>query len=159
MRVCFLFLFIAITLPSYATSIPVYGNWCGPGHPKEGFSSAINIQPIDRLDGACKKHDQKYASGGCGGDEVCLCVADGNLIATAASVAHSSTESAEAIAAANTIARYFLLQAPVLCVWGTAEKILKVTETAMGITSEVVSFGVVKKERTKNLFNPSKWRW
>ncbi|MDX8345820.1 hypothetical protein [Rossellomorea sp. YZS02] len=33
-------------------SIPVYGNWCGPGH---GSGS-----PIDYLDNACRQHDYGY---------------------------------------------------------------------------------------------------
>ena len=33
-------------------SLPVYGNWCGPGH---GSGT-----PIDAIDAACKRHDQCY---------------------------------------------------------------------------------------------------
>lgn len=35
---------------------PVYGNWCGPGHPAQGH----NPKSIDLLDEACKVHDLKY---------------------------------------------------------------------------------------------------
>lgn len=38
-------------------TLPVYGNWCGPGHPRNGG----NPLPIDAVDGACRKHDNCYA--------------------------------------------------------------------------------------------------
>jgi hypothetical protein len=37
-------------------SIPVYGNWCGPGH---GSGT-----PVDAVDDACRRHDQCYAKNG-----------------------------------------------------------------------------------------------
>src|ERR1044072_36432 len=42
------------------TTFPVYGNWCGPDHPKPG---SIPI-PTDELDTACMVHDQCYAKQG-----------------------------------------------------------------------------------------------
>ena len=39
-------------------SIPIYGNWCGPGYPKPDE----NPQSIDALDEACKRHDLCYRS-------------------------------------------------------------------------------------------------
>ena len=38
-------------------SLPVWGNWCGPGHSGPGA-------PIDRLDTACMHHDKCYGSKG-----------------------------------------------------------------------------------------------
>jgi hypothetical protein len=32
--------------------MPLYGNWCGPGHPSEG-----SPPPIDAFDAACMHHD------------------------------------------------------------------------------------------------------
>ena len=37
-------------------SIPIYGNWCGPGH---GGGPAI-----DAVDAVCRAHDQCYGSRG-----------------------------------------------------------------------------------------------
>lgn len=39
---------------------PIYGNWCGPFHPKGGTSP----NPIDNTDLACKKHDLCYDKNG-----------------------------------------------------------------------------------------------
>ena len=39
----------------------VYGNWCGPNHPKD-IKNAKN--PIDILDNQCKKHDLCYVEKG-----------------------------------------------------------------------------------------------
>jgi hypothetical protein len=32
--------------------MPIYGNWCGPGHPSGGFPP-----PVDAFDAACMRHD------------------------------------------------------------------------------------------------------
>ncbi|AUB80979.1 hypothetical protein [Candidatus Thiodictyon syntrophicum] len=32
--------------------VPLYGNWCGPGHP-----SAVALPPVDAFDAACMRHD------------------------------------------------------------------------------------------------------
>jgi hypothetical protein len=39
-----------------AGKFPIYGNWCGPDHPKK----ETNPQPIDATDQACKNHDKCY---------------------------------------------------------------------------------------------------
>jgi hypothetical protein len=39
---------------------PIYGNWCGPAHPKKG----TNPKPIDKTDQACKNHDICYEKNG-----------------------------------------------------------------------------------------------
>ena len=49
-------------------SIPVYGNWCGPDHPR---SLAFAAAPVDALDAACMRHDYCFAAQGefdCGCD-------------------------------------------------------------------------------------------
>lgn len=33
--------------------MPVYGNWCGPGHPRAGDAPP----PVDEFDAACMRHD------------------------------------------------------------------------------------------------------
>ena len=43
-----------------AGKLPIYGNWCGPNHPKKG----TNPQPIDKTDLACKVHDLCYSKKG-----------------------------------------------------------------------------------------------
>lgn len=32
--------------------LPIYGNWCGPGHPR-----AAALPPVDAFDAACMRHD------------------------------------------------------------------------------------------------------
>jgi len=39
---------------------PVYGEWCGPGHPV-GNALDVNIQPVDKLDTCCQQHDRNYS--------------------------------------------------------------------------------------------------
>jgi len=41
-------------------SMPIYGNWCGPGYPKKGE----NPPTIDELDCACMIHDKCYEKRG-----------------------------------------------------------------------------------------------
>ena len=41
-----------------ADGVPVYGNWCGPGHGKG--------EAVDALDRACMRHDQCYERRGYG---------------------------------------------------------------------------------------------
>lgn len=43
-----------------AGEFPIYGNWCGPDHPKTG----TNPKPIDNTDLSCKHHDLCYAENG-----------------------------------------------------------------------------------------------
>ena len=42
-------------------SYAVYGNWCGPNHPRD-INNALD--PVDRLDAACMNHDICYAKKG-----------------------------------------------------------------------------------------------
>lgn len=41
-------------------SMPIHGNWCGPGYPKPGE----NPEPIDSADAACMRHDHCYEEKG-----------------------------------------------------------------------------------------------
>ena len=43
-----------------AGKFPIYGNWCGPDHPK----ARTNPEPIDRTDLACQHHDKCYEKNG-----------------------------------------------------------------------------------------------
>lgn len=50
-------------------AMPMHGNWCGPGHPSNGFRASL--RPIDPLDAACMEHDLCYIRAGamnCGCD-------------------------------------------------------------------------------------------
>ncbi|MFC1750393.1 hypothetical protein ACFL2V_16455, partial [Pseudomonadota bacterium] len=52
-----------------ASFMPVYGNWCGPDHPKDIHNATA---PIDLLDTACRTHDFCYEARGyldCGCDK------------------------------------------------------------------------------------------
>jgi hypothetical protein len=43
----------ALALPAHAMKcMPLYGNWCGPGHPAVGAPP-----PVDEFDAACMRHD------------------------------------------------------------------------------------------------------
>ncbi len=46
--------------PVQEQSFPVYGNYCGPLHPKKGSSP----MPINITDLACKNHDNCYEKNG-----------------------------------------------------------------------------------------------
>ncbi|MES2677313.1 MAG: phospholipase A2 family protein [Pseudomonadota bacterium] len=43
-----------------AGEFPIYGNWCGPDHPK----AEANPDPVDLTDLACQHHDQCYETNG-----------------------------------------------------------------------------------------------
>ena len=49
-----------MTDPDSQGAFPVYGNWCGPGHPKEGTTP----DPINSTDAACRTHAVCYARHG-----------------------------------------------------------------------------------------------
>ncbi len=42
-------------------SLAIYGNWCGPNHPKDVNDAP---EPIDVLDATCKRHDLCYEKDG-----------------------------------------------------------------------------------------------
>jgi len=44
--------------------LPLYGNWCGPGHP-----SSAALPPVDAFDAACMRHD--LCTAGPGPDTLC----------------------------------------------------------------------------------------
>ncbi len=53
---------------SLPVSVPVYGNWCGPGYPASPWRAG---PPVDPLDAACMRHDACTAARGrfdCGCD-------------------------------------------------------------------------------------------
>lgn len=49
--------------------VPIYGNWCGPGHP-----NTVALPPIDVFDAACMRHDY------CVGSPVPETVCDRNFV-------------------------------------------------------------------------------
>lgn len=52
-----LHLLLAPTQAQAFKCLPIYGNWCGPGHP-----SATALPPVDVFDAACMRHDLCTAS-------------------------------------------------------------------------------------------------
>ncbi len=56
---------LAVSLgPAQAVSLPMYGNWCGPDHPRDAY--AAQLPPVDSLDAACMEHDICAATSGSG---------------------------------------------------------------------------------------------
>ena len=45
-----------VVIREAGVAIPVYGNYCGPHHGDPAYAE----EPIDAVDGACKKHDRCY---------------------------------------------------------------------------------------------------
>lgn len=79
-------IFLCLTLLGCASSphdrttvgtFPVYGNWCGPDHPRSG----TNPPPIDAVDAACRKHDFCYAQ-----KNYFACDCDNQLLADLATI-------------------------------------------------------------------------
>lgn len=58
----------ALLLPAGAANafkcLPLYGNWCGPGHP-----AVVALPPVDVFDAACMRHD--YCTAGPAPEVVC----------------------------------------------------------------------------------------
>ncbi len=79
---------------------PVYGNWCGPKHPKYG-EGVDAPEPIDAVDSACKAHDLCYTKQGYSD-----CACDIALIAKLDRVKRASLE---ATTAAKGIKVFFSL--------------------------------------------------
>jgi hypothetical protein len=42
----------ATSARAFFKCMPIYGNWCGPGHPSSGYPP-----PVDAYDAACMRHD------------------------------------------------------------------------------------------------------
>lgn len=51
----------AFEWPDVELSIPIHGNWCGPGY---GGVVENDPKPVDTLDYGCMKHDLCYSSNG-----------------------------------------------------------------------------------------------
>lgn len=58
-----IFIFFVVSMNIVGCSHPVHGNFCGPGHPDfkgthdEQLVKLIELQPVDDIDYACKRHD------------------------------------------------------------------------------------------------------
>lgn len=72
---------------------PVYGNWCGPSHPKH--SGTNEPEPIDEVDGMCEAHDKCYSREG-----YANCECDFDLIGEIHLQKHYTSEQAESAAKA-----------------------------------------------------------
>lgn len=69
-------------------TLPVYGNWCGPGHPRNG----VNPPPVDAVDTACRKHDNCYAQ-----KKYFACECDNNLLIDLAKIKNDKWKGREQI--------------------------------------------------------------
>jgi len=101
--------FLSILFSSFSQAanveLPVYGNWCGFGHPAKGESPT----PIDSVDKACMVHDNEYLKCATGNDKLmCEAKADLALVDTLQSdlVLLSQTQ----LFAAKGIGHYFVMQ-------------------------------------------------
>ncbi len=79
-----------------AQGLPIYGNWCGPGHSGPG-------EPIDDLDRACMNHDKCYASKG-----YTTCSCDEDLLAEIRRIYDGISDKDKV--AADAITTFFKLQ-------------------------------------------------
>jgi hypothetical protein len=82
--------------------IPLYGNWCGPGHAGPGA-------PIDAVDEACCRHDMCFCEDGY---DDCACNRQGAADLVAASVAGDTLPGGRVAGPSIAAA---LLAAPCLC--------------------------------------------
>jgi len=97
----------AIAMSITNDGVPVWGNYCGPGHgddPQEKPS-------LDAVDEACKKHDKCY------GDNYFGCDCDLQLLADlpGAIAEEAAKGNTAAVAAGEAILAYFSAQTPVTC--------------------------------------------
>ncbi len=54
---CLLLLALLLAAPARAQSLPVHGNWCGPGYAGGYAGRTAPAPPTDPLDAACMRHD------------------------------------------------------------------------------------------------------
>ena len=78
-------------------SLPIYGNYCGPGHGDPTGATP----PIDAVDAACRAHDRCYASRG-----YFDCQCDRNLIASMRGAIASTSTTAGKLAG-TAVMTYF----------------------------------------------------
>lgn len=89
----------AAPLLTSSVGLPIYGNYCGPGHGDPTGS----VAPVDRVDAVCRAHDLCYKNAGSSG----TCGCDSALIASMpAAIAHPQT-SQQGKAAGALIQSYF----------------------------------------------------
>jgi hypothetical protein len=86
-----------------AQGIPIYGNWCGPGHSGPGT-------PVDAVDEVCCRHDQCYCERG---SLDCSC--DRELIANMPGAIADSSTSAGGRVAGLAATAFFAVDPLCLC--------------------------------------------
>lgn len=74
------------------SGLPIYGKWCGPGHPPKSIRDYEKPypEPDDYLDGCCKDHDKCYDDNNCVGwcwltslqCRICDCILAGCALST-----------------------------------------------------------------------------
>jgi hypothetical protein len=88
----------AASLLTTSVGLPIYGNYCGPGH---GDPTGIT-PPIDDVDAVCRAHDLCYKNAGSSG----TCGCDGTLL-TSMPAAIASTPSQQGKAAGALVQSFF----------------------------------------------------
>lgn len=110
-----------------AAGFPLYGNWCGRGHPKLGEAPA----PVDDLDGACMQHDVCY----CRKDKDLSCECDVQLIRDIENIKFpSQADTISEVINAKLVLTYFLVS-PCKGVKDMALKAHGTIERSVGIVS------------------------
>jgi len=67
--------------PASSGGLPVYGNYCGPGHGDPTYTTP----PVDAVDAVCQAHDRCYDTRGyfnCGCDRALIAAMPGAILAT-----------------------------------------------------------------------------
>jgi hypothetical protein len=70
-----------LPLPASSGGLPVYGNYCGPGHGDPTYTTP----PLDAVDAVCQAHDRCYDTRGyfnCGCDRALITAMPGAIIGT-----------------------------------------------------------------------------
>jgi hypothetical protein len=67
--------------PASSGGLPIYGNYCGPGHGDPTYTTP----PVDAVDAVCRAHDRCYDTGGyfnCGCDRALIAAMPSAIAAT-----------------------------------------------------------------------------
>lgn len=117
--------------PEYFDTGPrlmVYGNWCGPGHPKGQHPGP----PIDQIDQVCHDHDKNYANCSRSGDRLrCEASADLKLLEGLAKMDEGVYHNPKRLAYIAAISHYFYKQGKLKYQLASVHKMKKWALTAV----------------------------
>lgn len=129
-----LFMSILTSTSAYSFTLGIYGNWCGPGLPTDGYQSAIkrNLKVIDEIDKSCKEHDRRYAEcqNGSSNYNLCACKADLTLFND---IRKANVSTVKAKAYKKPMMSWFAVQGPTLC----SVAIVEAAGDTLGMAAEV----------------------